>query len=357
MTDDAHFSARRSFFRRALELGAGAVIYQLSPSVTPAVQAGVSAPSIINCTTWGARAPTEPITLLASRPTKIIVHHTSDPNTTDYSLSRAYQLARSTQQAHFNRGWIDTGQQFTISRGGYVLEGRHRSLEALNGGASHVRGAHCEGQNDVAVGIENEGTYNSVSPPQALYGQLVTLCAYICQQYAIPASQIYGHRDFNATDCPGTILYSMLPQLRNDVAARVGGAVRAWPTVQRGQSGERVKTVQYLLRARGYSLTVDGAFGSGTEGAVTQFQSSRSLSADGIVGSQTWEALIITTRRGDQGDTVRAIQSQLVSKGYALSVDGAFGSGTESAVKQFQTARGLSSDGVVGPDTWSALVG
>ena len=215
------------------------------------------------------------------------------------------------QQSHFGNGWIDSGQHFTISRGGYAMEGRHRSLEQAQAGLHQVQGAHCPGQNDVAVGIENEGNYMVTQPPAALYNQLVAMCAYLCQQYGIAATQIYGHRDYIAPDCPGDVLYAKLPQLRSDVAARLGGPpARVWPLVQNGDSGERVKTVQYLLRARGYSLTVDGAFGPGTQSVVQSFQSSRGLTADGIVGAQTWEALIQTVQVGSSGDAVRAVQSQ-----------------------------------------------
>jgi len=115
-------------------------------------------------------------------------------------------------------GWADTGQHFTISRGGYIMEGRHNSLSRLNAGSGMVVGAHCPGQNDQAIGIENEGTYTSVAPTTALYNKLVALCAYICDQYDISPTRIYGHRDFVSTACPGNVLYSMLPQLRADVA-------------------------------------------------------------------------------------------------------------------------------------------
>ena len=61
--------------------------------------------------------------------------------------------------------------------------------------------------------------------------------------------------------------------------------------------GTQVKTVQRLLNAMGYkgsdgkSLTVDGIFGSNTEYAVKRFQSANGLTADGIVGPATWRKL------------------------------------------------------------------
>jgi N-acetyl-anhydromuramyl-L-alanine amidase AmpD len=321
----------------------------------------VAAPTIAGTSAWGARPPSSPITVLDTRPTMVIVHHTAGANSTDFSQAHAFALARAIQDYHMDHnGWIDSGQQFTISRGGFVMEGRHRSLEVLGGGTRHVRGAHCSGQNDVAVGIENEGTYITASPTTALWNSLVNMVAYICQQYSITPARIYGHRDFNNTECPGDRLYAMLPQLRDQVAAKLGDSNPpdpvTWPLVRQGDSGERVRTVQYLLRQRGYSLTVDGVFGTATDTAVRSFQTSQGLAVDGLVGSETWPKLIVTVRQGNTGDAVRAVQSQLASKGYAVTVDGLFGSQTTSAVQAFQRSRGLTADGVVGPFTWQHLV-
>ncbi|MFH8799728.1 protein kinase [Streptomyces sp. NPDC017936] len=61
-----------------------------------------------------------------------------------------------------------------------------------------------------------------------------------------------------------------------------------------GDSGRRVSQVQCMLTHRGRPVGdggVDGLFGSGTESAVRSFQSSRGLDADGVVGRETWEAL------------------------------------------------------------------
>lgn len=143
------------------------------------------------------------------------------------------------------------------------------------------------------------------------------------------------------------------------LASPQSAEARSWPIVQQGNTGRNVYTVQYLLREWGYTLSVDGVFGSGTASVVQSFQSSKGLSADGIVGAGTWEKLVITVRQGDSGNDVRALQDQLRNRwGYTnVTVDGVFGSGTNSAVKSFQTSKGLFADGIVGPNTWAALVG
>lgn len=64
-----------------------------------------------------------------------------------------------------------------------------------------------------------------------------------------------------------------------------------------------------------------------------------------------------TLKRGNTGEIVVTLQNLLVEKGYIGRdyVDGDFGPGTDTAVKQFQTDNSLTADGIVGPDTWQVL--
>jgi peptidoglycan hydrolase-like protein with peptidoglycan-binding domain len=66
------------------------------------------------------------------------------------------------------------------------------------------------------------------------------------------------------------------------------------PTLRQGDSGDAVTELQQLLNAKGINIAIDGVFGAATRAAVVQFQQQNSLVADGIVGTQTWQAL----RRG-----------------------------------------------------------
>ena len=147
----------------------------------------------------------------------------------------------------------------------------------------------------------------------------------------------------------------------------MAGSVSPWPLVRRGDQQHPVQTLQYLLRARGHTVTVDGIFGPSTESAVRAFQQENNLSVDGIVGPNTWSALIIQVKQGSQGDAVRGVQEEFQfrnlsgdpSKG--LQVDGIFGPKTDAAVRGFQQALhadipSVAVDGIVGPITWRALV-
>jgi peptidoglycan hydrolase-like protein with peptidoglycan-binding domain len=143
--------------------------------------------------------------------------------------------------------------------------------------------------------------------------------------------------------------------------------ISPWPLTREGIQHHPVQTLQYLLRAGGHIVAVDGMFGPDTAAAVRAFQQEKGLAVDGIVGPNTWSALIITVKKGSQGDAVRGAQEEFQfrnlsgdpSKG--LQVDGIFGPKTDAAVRGFQQALhqdvpSVTIDGIVGPVTWQALV-
>ena len=138
--------------------------------------------------------------------------------------------------------------------------------------------------------------------------------------------------------------------------------IAPWPLVRRGDDVFPVRPLQHLLRARQQLVTVDGSFGPRTEAAVRAFQTARGLVPDGIVGPATWPQLVVQVRQGSTGDAVRAVQEVMdfhdQSGGEAppVQIDGVFGPRTDAWVRGFQTAVGTTSDGIVGPITWRALV-
>lgn len=131
----------------------------------------------------------------------------------------------------------------------------------------------------------------------------------------------------------------------------------SWTVLKSGSTGYRVTALQHLLRSHGAKIATDGAFGPATKKAVVAYQRSVRLSPDGVVGTKTWSTLTSSTvRTGSRGEAVRAAQSALRAKGYRISVDGVFGSGTRAATVAFQKKASLSADGIVGPRTWKALL-
>ncbi|HZG90406.1 MAG TPA: N-acetylmuramoyl-L-alanine amidase [Pseudonocardia sp.] len=313
--------------RRAVLIGGMTGLLTVTGWTLEADRALATAPPFVDCAGWGARPPSAPSRIWNRRPVRILVHHTATPNVRDLSRAAAVALARGIQNFHMDRrGWTDSGQHLTISRGGVVLEGRHRSLEMLAGGTRAVQGAHCTGQNVVAVGIESQGTYLDVDPPPELWNGLRETCAHICRRYRIAPGEIFGHRDFKNTACPGDRLYGMLPLLRSEVAGLLGRRVESapdggvgdpavaratWPLLRPGDSGTDVLAAQLLLRAVGVAgVAPTGRFDASTDEAVRAFQQwHRAEEVNGLLGAESWPVLAAEAghRPGD-GDVHRAVR-------------------------------------------------
>lgn len=130
----------------------------------------------------------------------------------------------------------------------------------------------------------------------------------------------------------------------------------------RGDRGEPVRDIQGRLNALGFSASGDalGLYGEHTELAVAAFQRQKGLAGDGIIGPDTWRALVEAGHRlGDRllyhrvpmmrGDDVADLQSRFNALGFdAGRVDGIFGPDTQRALLDFQANRGMGEDGIAG---------
>lgn len=132
-----------------------------------------------------------------------------------------------------------------------------------------------------------------------------------------------------------------------------------------GSVGPEVEDVQRRLEGLGLPCAGDeqGQFGPATRAAVRAFQQRRGLPADGIVGEDTWRALVgasfalgdrmlYETRPIMQGDDIRELQRRLNQLGFDAGYDdGRYGPQTADAVRDFQLNVGLPVDGIAGPET------
>jgi N-acetylmuramoyl-L-alanine amidase len=134
------------------------------------------------------------------------------------------------------------------------------------------------------------------------------------------------------------------------------------PLPRLGDTGEAVRDIQVRLEALGFVCSGDspGDFGPATAEALTRFQASRNLRADGLLDAETWRNLVDAGfRPGDRllyyrlpmlhGEDVAALQHDLNALGFDTgSVDAIFGADTLRAVLDFQQNRHLPEDGIVG---------
>ena len=118
---------------------------------------------------------------------------------------------------------------------------------------------------------------------------------------------------------------------------------------------------EWLNRHYNTGLSLDNIYGPKTKSALIKGlqtelnkQYNKGLAVDGIWGNKTYNACI-NVREGAEGNITMLIQMTLFIKGYNLSMDKKFGSDTTAKVKEFQKAKGLSVDGIVGKNTFKAL--
>ncbi|KAK6020177.1 peptidoglycan binding domain protein [Ostertagia ostertagi] len=98
-------------------------------------------------------------------------------------------------------------------------------------------------------------------------------------------------------------------------------------------------------------LTVDGVAGPATRSSLHA-----ALSRQGAPAAPVVDTALPALRRGDKGPAVATLQTLLNAAGQTIGVDRDFGDRTHDAVLSFQSGRRLLADGVVGRNTWAALI-
>ncbi len=148
-------------------------------------------------------------------------------------------------------------------------------------------------------------------------------------------------------------------------AARTLASTSTASVLKTGSRGAAVTELQKNLTKLGYDTKgTDGIFGNNTKDAVLSFQRAHNLTADGIVGAGTQNAIAKALNYhnkgilvlGSRGAAVTELQKNLTKLGYdTKGTEGIFGTGTKNAVIAFQRDYGLSQDGMVGNDTKNAI--
>jgi N-acetylmuramoyl-L-alanine amidase len=167
---------------------------------------------------------------------QVHIHHTATGN--EYTRADVPALIRGIYRYHTHTlGWSDIGYNFLIDRFGRTWVGR------AGGPAKVVRGAHTLGFNHTSTGIAVIGNYEDASPTDKVINAIVGLAAWKLDAFhrkptgtarvyshgsdKYPAGTwvrlpvIDGHRDTNATACPGENLYAQLKKIRNRTQKRV----------------------------------------------------------------------------------------------------------------------------------------
>jgi peptidoglycan hydrolase-like protein with peptidoglycan-binding domain len=157
-----------------------------------------------------------------------------------------------------------------------------------------------------------------------------------------------------------------MPSKLSPPLALLLAALMLAPAAEAASGTARTAALQVALRGLHlYRGPVDGVAGPGTRRAVRRLQRRRHLAVDGMAGPRTRRALgwrgrpslgHRQLRRGRRGWDVSELQFLLRRRGVSPdSIDGGFGAATRAAVRRFQRAQGLRSDGIAGHVTIRAL--
>lgn len=254
-----------------------------------------------------------------AKTTRIILHHAEATSCTPEQI----------HQWHLANGWSGAGYHFLVRKSGEVYRLRPEGKV----------GAHASGANSDSIGICFEGRYQSETMPKAQIDAGRELVAYLKGKYGI--SNVLRHKDVCSTDCPGAnfpfdaIASGASPK---PAASKPAPAPAVKPAAKPASGGQQwIRNLQTECNKQGFSSQV----------------------VDGIAGKNTL-AGCPTLRKGAKGNITKIMQQRLIALGYSVGdcgADGSFGSGTLSGVKAFQTAMGLTPDGIVGRNTWRKLLG
>ena len=186
---------RRDFIKQMMLGAAGAVLLPLAGPLAAAEaawQTGGAAGVRVKETYLSFRSLTN-----REQTDVIILHHIGNTNA-DVSAATVHQW-------HLANGWAGIGYHYLIRKDGTIERGRPRDTV----------GAHCYGENWHSVGVNIVGNFETNEPTAAQIEAAERLVAALCRLYGLRPSgaTIKGHRDFNATACPGENLYAMLPDV------------------------------------------------------------------------------------------------------------------------------------------------
>jgi hypothetical protein len=241
--------------------------------------------TIVSRAQWGAKAPRNRIATTWGRRTEFVVHHSEGPTNA---------TVRSIQDFHMGpqRKWADVAYNFLVRDDGTIYEGR---------GWLTV-GAHATGHNTSGIGVCYIGMN---APTDAAKHSIRALYDYACGQAGHKLlMRGHGQLSQNSTDCPGSKLLAWVKAGMLDpkptpstpsTAPPFPGRLLVFEAGQPVMQGADVLAWQRQMRARGWTLTVDGSYTAESAAVCRRFQEDSTahgwpLTVDGMCGGETWRA-------------------------------------------------------------------
>ncbi|MBT2675659.1 FG-GAP repeat protein [Streptomyces sp. ISL-14] len=277
-----------------------------SPTPTSTVPAPrpstVVKPPIITQAGWGASTDYDGTPEYGTEIKAAVIHHTGIDSDNGLSCAESAARLRTIQQAHISQGYFDLGYNFVVDKCGQIFEGRSGGMDLP------VIGAHDAGFNTDTVGISFIGNFEKATPSRAgldaisriiawkfgMYGidptGKVTLTSGVEQGYSgnkipkgtsVTLPRVFGHKDTNATACPGAGLYPKLSRIAQ--VAKTPGISHALATSDFNRDGitDLVTGTPRALSNGGTLTVVPG----GIDGPVTASKRTITQNSTGVPGS------------------------------------------------------------------------
>lgn len=241
-----------------------------------------------------------------SKTEMIVLHHADAKSCTPQQI----------HQWHLSRGWSGVGYHFIVRKDGQIYRGR----------PENVIGAHAANYNSKSIGICFEGNFTTETMPKAQLEAGKELVAYLKDKYEI--TNVKGHRDLMATDCPG----KNFPF--NEIA-------KASKVVSSNSSNENL-VLAFQQAAKADDKTLLPKYG-----------------CDSDYGKETEEAMkkcVVKKRLVHKyKNCTKLVQRLLGFTG--TDIDGKCGPQTTKVIIEFQKKNGLEVDGAIGFNSWKVLLG
>jgi N-acetylmuramoyl-L-alanine amidase len=264
----------------------------------------------------------------------LVYHYTSNDGDSDENNGKYFHNNIVKASAHYFVDDDSVTQSVPDNYIAYSVGGKCQS-------SHHPLYKVCTNSNSISIEMCDCNKNGVVEITDKTLENAIELGRVLMKKYNISIDRVIRHYDVNGKACPNC------NNFLND---------NAWNTFKSRLNGDEVSIPKPTYKPTNNHTVKSNydAWVARLQSELNN-QFHKGLAVDGLKGPKTRSACV-TVKKGAKGNITKLIQERLNSVGFSLSTDGIFGSGTEKAVKVFQKNRGLTADGIVGRNTWDWLL-